>query len=420
VISRISVMRYKGSQKSLPEIARELRIDAVVEGSVVRVRDRVRITAQLIRAPTDVHLWAKSYERDLGDTLALQDDVARAIADEIRIKLTPQQASRLSSTTQVNPEAHDAYLRGLSYLNERTKPGITKSIDTFKQAVAHDPKFAPAYVGLAMAYNVSASGWGVLSPDDAFPQARAAALEALKLQPDLAEAHSELAYEKVTFEHDWTGAKEEFQRAIRLDPNSADAHYNYALSWLTPTGRNDEAIAEIQKTLDLDPVSLPHNQGAVYIFYFARRYQDALNQCRTTIDLDRNFAGGHWRLFEVYTQLGRYDEAVSELETAWLLDGGDRGEVARWIGAYRKSVVRSGGRGFWQQVAKASQIYFGPVYVARAYAHLGQKDDAFIWLEKGFKQRDSDITLIAVDPAFESLHSDPRYADLLRRIGLPQ
>ncbi len=157
----------------------------------------------------------------------------------------------------------------------------------------HDPQFAPAYLGLAMSYNLSGSSYGVLSPNDAFPKAKAAAREALRLDPDLAEAHSELAYEKVTFEHDWTGAKEEFQRAIELNPNSADAHYVYALSWLTPTGRHDEAIAEIRKALQLDPVSLPNNQGAVYIFYYARQYQQAVDQCRKTIEMDQNFAGGH-------------------------------------------------------------------------------------------------------------------------------
>lgn len=421
VISRTSVMRYKGAQKPLPEIARELHVDAVIEGSVLRIRDRVRITAQLIRAPTDIHLWAKSYERNLDDALALQDDVARDIADEIRVKLTPQQESRLSSSSHVNPEAHDAYLRGLSYLNERTKAGIEKSIETFKQAIAHEPQFAQAHLGLAMAYNTAASGYGVLSPDDGFPQAKAAALEALRLDPALAEAYSELAFEKVTFEHDWEGAKEEFQRAIQLNPNSAEAHYTYALSWLTATGRHDEAIAEIRKTLELDPLSLPHNQGAVYIFYFARRYQDALNQCRKTIEMDRNFATGHWRLAEVDNQVGNYDEAISELEKAWLLDGGNHDQVSAGIRSLRDAFARSGALGYWQEYGKLLRHGLGgSVEVARVYALLGQKDEAFQWLEKGYKARDSDITLIGVDPQLDNLRSDPRFADLLHRVGLPQ
>jgi TolB-like protein/tRNA A-37 threonylcarbamoyl transferase component Bud32/Tfp pilus assembly protein PilF len=420
VISRTSVMRYKNTQKALPEVARELHVDAVIEGSILRTQDRVRVTAQLIRAPTDTHLWAENYERNLGDVLTLQDEVARDIAAEVRVKLTPQEEARLSRGSRVNSEAHDNYLRGLYYLNERTTDSIRKSIETFQKAIAQDPNFAPAYAGLAMSYSTAGS-WGVLTPDEALPKAKAAALNALKLDNSVAEAHSELGYERAVFEYDWAGAKEEFQRAIQVNPNSAEAHYLYALSWLTPTGRHDEAIAEIKRTLELDPMSLPHNQGAVYIFYYARRYQQALDQCRKTIEMNENFAGGHWRLAEVDNQLGDYHEAILELEKARLLSGDKLDEVAAGITALRKALDRSGARGYWQEYRTLLEHGLGsPVEVARAYATLGQKDKAFLWLEKGYKTRDSDIQLIGVDPKLDNLHSDPRFADLMRRIGLPQ
>ena len=418
VISRTSIMRYKGTQKPLPDIARELRVDAVVEGSVLRVGDRVRITAQLIRAPSDTHVWAQSYERNMGDVLALQDDVARAIANEIRVKLTPHEQTQLSTSSRVDAEAYDQYLLGMHNLNLRTEQGFRRSVDNFQAAIARDPGFAVAYAALASSYNIAASGYRFLAPEQAFPKAKAAALEALRLQPDLADGHTQLAYEKVSFEYDWAEAQKEFQRAIELNPNSAEAHYMYALGWLTPYGRHDEAIAEINKTLALDPVSLPHNQGAVYVFYYARKYQQALEQCQKTIDIDPNFSVAHWRLFEVYGQLGRYDESISELEKARLLDGDDPRKVAQSATALRQALAGAGERGYWQQLAiniKASDSFVG---VAGAYARIGKKEEAFLWLDKGFQYRDNDLLTLGVDPAFDSLRSDPRYVALMRRIGL--
>lgn len=289
-----------------------------------------------------------------------------------------------------------------------------------EQSVAKTPAFAPGYAALAMSYDLGGSGEDVLPPTEAASKAKTAALQAIKLQPALSEAHTALAYEEVTFEHDWSAADGEFRRALELNPNSADAHYFYALAWLTPVGRHDEAITEVNKALLLDPLSLPHNQGAVYIFYYARRYQDALDQANKAEALDPNFAEPHWRLFEIYTQLGRIDEALSEKEKAWLLMGDSPGVVLPAIATIRQAAAKSGARGFWQQEAEIFKKYDLPVTVARFYARLGDKNDAFQWLEKGLQYRDSDIPFIAVDPGFDSLRSDPRYKDLVRRIGLPQ
>jgi tetratricopeptide (TPR) repeat protein len=229
-----------------------------------------------------------------------------------------------------------------------------------------------------------------------------------------------LAYEKVTYEYDWSGAQAAFRRALELNPNSADTHYLYALTWLTPTGRRDEAIGEIKKALALDPVSLPRNAGAGYVFYYARRYQDALDQCGRTISLDPSYPQGHWRCFEAYRQLGRYDDAIREKEKAWLLDGEDRRTVEAATAALRQATAKSGERGYWQQEVEIYKRFASPVAVADAYARLAKTNDAFEWLEKGFQSRDSDAVMVAVDPNLDSIRSDPRYKNLLRRIGLPQ
>jgi len=420
VISRTSAMHYKESNKTLPQIGRELNVDAVVEGSVQRAGERLKITAQLIRAGTDQHLWAQKYESDARDVLTMEDEVARDIAGEVKAKLTPEEQAQLTDARPVDPQVHDLYLRGLDSLNQRSTPAIAEAISIFQQVIARDPTFASGYAALALAYNVSGGGSGVLPPTEASAKAKTAALEALKLQPTLAEAHGELAFEESVYEYNWLEAEKEFRRAIELNPNSAEVHYAYALGWLTPAGRHEEAISEIKRTLELDPMSLPHNQGAVYIFYYARRYQEALEQCNKTIALDPNFSNGHWRRMEVYRQLGRYDDAISEKEKALQLDGYPRGQIEAIVAPLRRALANTGARAFWQQEAEIYKQYDQYVNVAGFYARLGQKDEAFRWLEKGFQYRDSDVPYIAVDPAFDTIRSDPRFQKFVRRIGLPQ
>jgi serine/threonine protein kinase/tetratricopeptide (TPR) repeat protein len=420
VISRTSIMRYKGTQKPLPQIARELGVNSIVEGSVLRVGDKVRITAQLIRAPSDSHIWAETYERSMGDVLALQDDVAKAIAHEVSAKLTPGEQTQLSSSSRVDPQAYDLYLLGTQNLNRRSPQGIKTSIDNFQAAVARDPKFALAHASLASAYNIAASGYGVLPPEEGFPKAKTAALEALRLQPNLAEAYVALASEKATFEYDWSGAQQDFQRAIALNPNSAEAHYMYALIWLSSWGRHDEAIAEIEKTLALDPLSLPHNQGAVYMYYYARRYQRALEQCQKTIAMDPDYPTAHWRSSEVYLALGRYQEAMSEMEKAGSLSGYTPREVIEWITPFRQAYVKSGPAGFWrQQLISNERDLDSSVAMAAAYTHLGRKDEAFRALDKALQYRDDDLIHLGVKPDFDVLHSDGRFQALMKQIGLP-
>ena len=283
VISRTSAMRYKGSDKPLPEIARELGVDAVIEGSVLRVGDRVRITAQLIEAATDQYLWAESYERELEDILLLQREVARAITSEIQVEVTADETKRLVDARPVDPQAHNAYLRGRYHWNKRTAADVTRGMNYFRQAADIDPGYAPAYAGLADSWN--ALGWySVEAPRDVYPKARAAALRALAIDGGLAEAHISLAVTAFRFDWDWSEAEREFQRALELHPGYASAHHWYG-AYLSAMGRHDEAIAEATRALELDPFALIVNTWLGMDFYFARQNDRALQQLRTTAEL---------------------------------------------------------------------------------------------------------------------------------------
>src|SRR5438552_2878190 len=286
VISRTSVMVYKGARRPLPEIARELNVDAVVEGTVLRSGEQVRITAQLIQTPADRHLWAESYEGDLHDTLALQKKVARAIAEHIRIELTPKEQAVLKNAKVVNPEAYEAYLKGRYFWNKRTADGLKKAIDYFNQAIEKDPNYAQAYTGLADSYALLGDWeYGILAPKEAFPRAKAAATKALALDNTLGEAHTSLAFSLDLFDWDWASAEREFRRAIELNPGYATAHHWYA--WhLSEMGRNREAIAEMRKAQNLDPLSLIISADVAEILLVAHSYDQAIEQSRKTIDMD--------------------------------------------------------------------------------------------------------------------------------------
>ncbi len=421
VISRTSIMRYKKTDKSLPEIARELNVGGIIEGTVQRSGDRVRITAQLIEGATDKHLWAKSYERAVKDVLALQDEVARDVANEIKVKLTPQEQARLTRARPVNPEAHELYLRGRFHWNKRSPEGVRKSIEYFEQAIEKDPDNALAYSALADSYNVISS-YNLLAPNEAFPKAKEAATKAVQLDDSLAEAHTSLAVVKAAYEWEWSGAEREYKRAIELNPGYATAHYWYAFSVLTRLGRFEEAIAEMNRALEFDPFSLIINTNLGWIFYYAHRYDDALEQCRKVLDLDSNFASAHLRMVQAYEQKGMFDDAIAETEKLIPLRREDQPEDIR---ALRKAYRTSGAKGYWRQRLGSVQQqmkhhYVSPAFVASIYASLGEKDEAFLWLEHAYAERDNWLSFLKVDPRFDTLRSDPRFQDLLRRIGLPQ
>jgi TolB-like protein/Tfp pilus assembly protein PilF len=409
VISRTSVMRYKGTKKTLPEIARELAVDAVAEGSVMREGNRVRISAQLIEGKSDRHLWARSYDRDLTSVLALQGEVAQAIANEIQIKMTPEEQARLARDRPVNPEAHELVLRGTYSMYGGDS---YKAIDDFQQAIEKDPSYALAHAALALGYNLLGDHEGVPSTET-FTRAKAAASKALELDDALAEGHAEFAYAVSCLDWDWATAEKEFKRALELNPNSDLILAGYAL-YLARVGRLREAISVAKRQLEVDPLQVGANIHAAIIYYEARQYDQALKQIRKAFELDPK-ANAHWTLGVIYREKGIYGEAVREFQQL-----GDNPYVLSHMGnAYaragqvteaRETVAR-----LKERVGKQNVTYG----IALVYAGLGEKDEAFAWLEKAYKERDKGLTFLKVDQCLDPLRSDPRFQDLLCRVGLP-
>ncbi len=418
IISRTSVMVYKGARKPLPQIARELNVDAVVEGTVLRSGDQVRITAQLIEASTDKHLWSQSYEGELRDTLALQSRVASAIADQIRISLTPQEQAALKNVKVVNPEAYESYLKGRYFWNKRTADGLKVALAYFEQAIEEDPKYAQAYSGLADTYALLGDWqYGVMTPREAFPKAKAAAIKALELDSTLGEAHNSLAFVLDGFDWDLDAGGKEFQRAIELSPGYATAHHWYA--WhLSLLGRFDEAIVEMRKAENLDPLSLIINADLAELLGLAHSYDEAIRQSLKTIEMDPNFALAHNQLAQAYLQKHMYAEAVAELQKAVKLSGDSPTCMANLARAYVASGRRSEAVKLLDDLKKRSNPgYSNASEIAMVYASLGDADQAMNWLEKGFEERFNPGVLLR--PGFDPLRSDPRFQNLLRRVGLP-
>jgi TolB-like protein/Tfp pilus assembly protein PilF len=417
VISRTSVMRYKGTHKPLPEIARELNVDGVIEGSILQSGDRVRITAKLIQAKTDRHLWAKSYERDQRDVLALQDDVARAIANEIKVKLTPQEQARLTSARPVNPEAHEAYLKGRYEWNTRTEEGLKKSLRYFEQGLAVEPSYAAAYSGLADSYMVLWNN-GFLGPDECIPKARAAALKAIEIDDNLAEAHTSLAWLMGNYDWNWIASEREYRRAIELNPSYATAHHWYALQ-LANMGRHAEAIEEIRKARQLDPLSPRINANVGGNLYQARQYDQALEELNKALELNPNDPLAHGLLGFVYLQKGKNQEAIAELLRANQLIGDKGGLPAALAQVYAFAGERDQARKMLEKLeTQAKRTYVPPSQIGLIYAALGERQQAFAWLERAYEQHDSLLLVLKGDARFDPLRSDPRFEDLLRRVGL--
>jgi eukaryotic-like serine/threonine-protein kinase len=418
VISRTSTMQYKETHKPLPEIARALSVDAVVEGSVERSGNRVRVRAQLIEASTDRHLWAESYERDLRDVLGLQSEVARAIAHEIEIKLTPQDQTRLASARPVNSGGYELYLKGRYAWNRKSGDAVRQAADEFSKAIALDGSYAAAYVGLADCY-VSLSDLGQLLPSDAYGKASAATLRALEIDDGLAEAHASLAAIRADYDWDWEGAETEFQRALELNPKHVSAHQWHAV-FSAQLGRFKEAVAEIGTAKELDPLSLPVATSAGRILRYARRYDEAIKELQTAIDLEPTFKFTHVELAEVFGLKGMFQEAASEWSKVDVRSG--HPEQARDYSAVHDAAGYQRMMQLWiEHLREASKReYVSPTTMAVAYARMGNAEQALACLEEGYRQRAPGLSGIKVDPLFDSLRSNPRFQDLLRRMNFPQ
>ncbi len=419
VISRTSVMRYKGTTRPLPEIAQELNVDAVIEGTVLRSGGRLRITANLLHAPTDRHLWAESYERDLRDVLALQSEVAQAIAEEIRVKSTPQERARITSPPPVDPEAYEAYMKGLAAMSNFGRLDI--AITYFQRAIEKDPNYAMAYAGLADAYSELGNN-ELVSPQESYPKAEAAALRALAIDGTLADAHRMLGWCKFRFDWDWSGAESEYRRALELNPSSAGAHCGYG-KFLSFLGRMDEARAEIKRGGELDPLGSPPFWLMGDVFYLSRQYDEAIEQLRKTIKvfhLVEPDAGMHNLLGRSYKGKGMFNEAIAEHEKAVAL----LPETPLYLGmlgnVYGLAGKKARALKVLDQLNKQSKRkYVAPYDIALVYIGLGDKDQAFAWLEKAYQAHSNDMSNLKQDPMFDPLRSDARFQDLLRRMNFP-
>ncbi len=410
VISRTSVMPYKGVRKPLPQIARELNVDAVVEGTVLHSGKQVRITAQLIRAPADKHLWAQSYEGDVSDTLALQKKVARAIVEQIRIKLTPQEDAVLENVKVVNPEAYENYLKGRYFWNKRTADGLKKASYYFNRAIEGDPNYSLPYTGLADIHQLS----------DHPQLAREEVQKALDLDDQLPEAHNSLARLLYLFNRDWEGADREFKRALELDHNYAPAHHWYSM-YLAVEGRKEQALAEAQKASELDPLSPVVGANLAKILQEAGQNDKAIEQAKKTLDLEPDSAVTHAVLGVVYQDKRMYAEAITEYKRALQL-GGPPGEIRGLLGyAYAVSGNRTDAekiiaelKALWPRHTHAA------LDLAVVFSGLGDKENALYWLEKAQEMHVSDLIGIRQDSHFVEVRSDPRFQALVQRVDGPK
>jgi TolB-like protein/DNA-binding winged helix-turn-helix (wHTH) protein/Tfp pilus assembly protein PilF len=421
VISRTSAMHFKNTKLSVPEIAKTLGVDAIVEGSVIREGNQVRVHAQLIRGTSDEHIWAGEYQREYGSLLALQDEVARSIAERIEVSLTPEERQTLASTHPVDPEAHEDYLKGRYYFNQRTRDAMNKSIGFFQQAIAKDPKYALAYCGLADAYALLGFRGGFPSKD-ALSRAKAAALKAIELDDTLAEPHASLAFIAETHEWDWATAEREYKRALELNPGDARAHHWYA-GYLMYVGRFEEGIAEAKRARDLDPLSLPVNNALAGRLLVAGRVDEALAQLRQTLEMDPHFAPAHQTLGWAYLNMGKHHEAIQEFQQALQLSGADDKDIMLDLGfAYATVGNREEARRILVKLKKLHEQRLVPSgSIAILYGALGELDEAFAWLEKAYEERDPELTYLKVPGRrFAPLRHDARFQQMVHRMGLPE
>jgi len=416
VISHTSVERYKNTKRPLPEIARELGVDAVVEGTVMRSGNRVRITAQLIDGRSDRHLWADSYERDARDVFGLQDEVAQRIAREVGTSLIAGEQARPASKRVVDPAAYEAYLKGNFYWNQLSCDGFNKGRESFQLAVAKDPNFAPAYVGLAESYFTLAD-WGCSHEAELIPKSRAAALRAIELDPNSGAAHAWLG--KLAFFYEWNlpKAENELKRAIELDPHHLTSHVIYSV-FLVTVGRREDGLAEMRRAKEIDPTSQITNVISIFVFYLAREYDQAIEQGNKTIELYPASAGAYDWLAASYEKRGLYDQASAAYLKAKELQGAPQKEIAAFRSAYQKSGIR----GYWQKELEAAEQNksVDACRMTGLYAHLGEKEQTLQFLIRSSQQHCSGPHTVIADPINDPFRDDPRFKDIVAQLRLSQ
>ena len=418
VMGRASAMTFKGKQATIDRIGKELGVDYVLEGSVRREANRVRITVQLIKVRDQTHIWAAAYDRDLRDILELQASVAWDIARKIKIKLTPGTSAKLASSRPANPDAQELYLKGRYFWNQRTPEGIAKAVAYLKESVQEEPDYARAYAGLADAYILEQIYLGT-KPQESYPKARDAAARALQIDPELAEAYASLAKVEQFYDWDWAAAERDFRRAIELNPNYATGHHWYAI-YLANMGHFDEAIKEARRAEELDPLSSIIAVDFASLLGYARRYEEAIQQAHKALELNPGFFKAHGILSFLYLQTGRREEGVDEFLKANIAFGTPPEKVA----ALKKAYESSGLKGLWRMVLRqqSPQSNGGgsPYFTACLYTRLDEHDQAIAWLEKAYADRVPFMLELRNDPDFDPLRSDPRFQDLVRRMDFPE
>jgi adenylate cyclase len=418
VVSRTSTVRYKRSAGSVREVATQLGVENVLEGSVQRTADRVHINVQLIKAASDAHLWAEAYDRKLTDIFAVESEIAKTIAETLQAKLTGSEQRAIATRPTENTEAHQLYLKGRFFWNKRTSDGMMKSIDYFTRAIEKDPAYGLAYAGLADAYailpNYSQTPW-----NESYPRAKAAVLKALELDDNVAEAHIALANLKLW--NDWAqGAEKEFKRGIELSPSYATGHHWYSV-YLSAVGRHQEAIAEMTKAQELDPFSLIINTELGLPYLYAREYDRAITHFQKAIEMDPNFAFAHFALAEAYDRKGRYEDALAEHDKSIALAGEPSQGWLAMTGLLKDTYQTLGGKDYWQKRLEVTRKLYDehavtPKAVAEIYAVVGDKEQALGWLEKSYQEHDRFLVFLKVQSEFDTLRGDPRFEALIAKV----
>jgi TolB-like protein/Tfp pilus assembly protein PilF len=420
VTSHTSTQHYKSVPENLAEIAKQLGVAHILEGSVQKSGDAVRVNVQLIKAANNSHVWAETFDRKLTDIFSVESDVAKAIADQLRAHITRQEEQVIAAKPTKNIEAYDAYLRGRYFWNKRTSDGIKHAIEHFQQSIERDPDFALGHAGLADSY-IALTFYNFAAPHETMPKAKESAIKALALDNTLAEAHASLAHILMNYDWNWSAAEKEFKRSIELKPDYATAHEWYAIHYLTATGRLEEAVQEMKKALELEPASLVMNTFMGATLYYAGRYDEAIDQCRRTIEMDPTFAVAHWHLGLAYEQKQVLDAATEEFKKAISLSGGSPLMKAALGRAYAKSQKNHEANEMLNELNELSKQHYVSAYeVATIYVALGNNEQASQLLEQAYGEHSFHLVYLNVSPQFKPVSSHRRFQDLVQRIGLSQ
>jgi tetratricopeptide (TPR) repeat protein len=421
VKARSSVFRYKGKDIEPQTVGNELSVQAVLNGRVVQRGDNLTLSLELVDTKTGNQIWGEQYNRKFTDIVSLQNEIAREVSNKLRQKLSGADEQKLAKNYPISSEAYELYLQGLYHWNKRTNESVGKATEYFQRAIEKDPNYALAYIGLASSYIVMP----ILPPRESYPKAKAAALKALEIDESLGEAHAVLANVSFYYEYNWENAEREYKRAIELSPNYPTLHHWYGDS-LAFVGRFDESFAEYKRALELDQLSFAISTDLGLVYYRARQYDRSIEHLKKLRDLDPNYVRTHDYLAIVYEEKGMFEEALAEKEKSSMLQGKDMEKIIKVNSAIRNAIKESGAKGYWQklldvskeQAQKGNTVY--PIDIAIFYAKLNERDQAFVWLEKAFEERLSDMVMLKVSPEWDNIRSDPRFTDLIQRVGLPQ